>query len=123
MSLNWDSAILYIDAYTGALCFVIFLFTHIFPPKSINSIYGYRTKRSMQSKRNWDFSQKYSSVKMLQSTAMLTLIGFLGLFLDLNEGLEVAIGISLLIFALFYPIYLTEKALKKLDHEKDYSNS
>ncbi|MEQ8909994.1 MAG: SdpI family protein [Vicingaceae bacterium] len=117
--MNWDSPILFIDTYTGAICFVIFLFTYFFPPKSINSIYGYRTKRSMQSQRNWDFSQKYSSRKMLRSTAILVLFGLVGLFIDLQEGLEVGIGMLLLIFALFHPIYLTEKALKKYEADEE----
>lgn len=32
-----------------------------FPPGSINSIYGYRTARSMQSEESWKKAQKYMS--------------------------------------------------------------
>ena len=63
MTLNWESPILFIDTYTGLLCFFIFLITSIFPPKKINALYGYRTKRSMKSEKNWNFAQRYSTKK------------------------------------------------------------
>jgi uncharacterized membrane protein len=42
------------------LTMVIFgqIFLH-HPPKDINEIYGYRTKRSKRSKSAWDFAHKY----------------------------------------------------------------
>tara|TARA_B100000965_G_scaffold352176_1_gene327227 strand:+ start:649 stop:1017 length:369 start_codon:yes stop_codon:yes gene_type:complete len=122
MTLNWESPILFIDTYTGLLCFFIFLITSIFPPKKINALYGYRTKRSMKSEKNWNFAQRYSTKKMLKSTLLLAIFGLLGLFINWNENLEVAIGISSMTFALFYPIYLTEQALKKLENEDNHSN-
>lgn len=36
-----------------------------FPPKKINSFYGYRTPRSMKNQENWDFAQKYAGQLML----------------------------------------------------------
>jgi len=122
MSLNWDSHIYAIDTLTGGLCFIVFVIAYLFPPKSINSTYGYRSRRSMESQKNWDFSQKYSTKRMLLSTALLVLTGLLGLFVDLSEGLEVTVGILLLLIALFYPIYLTEKALKRINHEASNSD-
>jgi len=35
------------------------------PPKKINSLYGYRTKRSMKNQENWDFSQVLSAKKLV----------------------------------------------------------
>ncbi len=32
----------------------------LFPQKSINSLAGYRTERSMQNQQAWDFAQRYS---------------------------------------------------------------
>jgi uncharacterized membrane protein len=32
-----------------------------FPPKKINDLYGYRTKRSMKNIEIWNYAQKYSS--------------------------------------------------------------
>ncbi len=56
------------------LTWILLLFTLIFaasmvgcglllwkcPPKDINSLIGYRTKRSMRSQEAWDFSQRYA---------------------------------------------------------------
>lgn len=122
MNLNWSSAIFGIDTITGGLCFLIFFIAYLFPPKGINSTYGYRTSRAMKSQKNWDFAQKYSGKVMLQSTALLTGVGLLGLVVDLAKVWEISIGMLLLFIALLYPIYLTEKALKRLDDEENNSN-
>ena len=34
---------------------------YVFPPKKINSFYGYRTASSMQSQQKWNFAQTYSA--------------------------------------------------------------
>ena len=41
------------------------LILYFFPPKKINSIYGYRTPRSMKNQSNWDFAQKLGGKFML----------------------------------------------------------
>lgn len=43
------------------ISFIVILIFAIFPPKSINSWYGYRTVRSMKNKEQWSFAQKYSA--------------------------------------------------------------
>jgi len=57
---------------------------YLFPPKQINYFYGYRTKSSMKSKDAWDFSQKYSAVRMF----------LIGIFLFLTSFLNPWMGIS-----------------------------
>lgn len=42
------------------ISFVVLLIFKIFPPKSINSWYGYRTLRSMKNKEQWRFAQNLS---------------------------------------------------------------
>ncbi len=49
-----------------------------YPPKKINSLYGYRTKNSMKSQQHWDFAQRYSSIKMNALGLIYLLMG--GLF-------------------------------------------
>jgi len=41
------------------------LILYFFPPKKINSIYGYRTPRSIKNQSNWDFAQKLGGKFML----------------------------------------------------------
>ena len=40
-------------------------FSHIFPPKSINSLYGYRTKRSMADESQWREGNRFSALLMI----------------------------------------------------------
>lgn len=77
----------------------------------------------MKSQKNWDFAQQYSGKIILLSTALLTGVGLLGLLVDLDKTWEISIGMTLLFIALLYPLYLTEKALKRLDDEEDNSNN
>ncbi|MFN3752782.1 SdpI family protein [Flavobacterium sp.] len=84
-----------------------------FPPKKINYLYGYRTIASMKNQQVWDFSQRYSGIKMIQVGLVLVTISFLNFFLDLAEGLQVGLGLTLVILACLYLFFATEKAIKK----------
>lgn len=44
-----------------AIMFIIGLVWVSNPPKNINSLYGYRTKRSMRSQETWDFAHRLTS--------------------------------------------------------------
>lgn len=60
--MNITEAIFYLIKFPVVLItLAVFLIFKIFPPKSINSWYGYRTKRSMSSEMKWEFAQKYSA--------------------------------------------------------------
>jgi uncharacterized membrane protein len=84
-----------------------------FPPKNINHLYGYRTKRSMKSKEVWDFAQIFSAKLMIKGGAVFILMGFLGLFLNLSQTLNIIIGLGVVLFYCVYLIYKTEKKLKQ----------
>lgn len=96
---------------------IIFVITALillrFPPKKINYFYGYRTSASMTNQERWDFSQKYSAVKMLQLGIYLFAISFLNLLIDISQEVSVFIGIGLLILGCIYMFVTTEKAIKK----------
>lgn len=51
-----------------------------FPPKKINSFYGYRTPRSMRSQEAWDFANKYSSALMFYFFLSMPLVQLIGWF-------------------------------------------
>lgn len=40
---------------------IVVIIFKLFPPKTINSWYGYRTVRSMKNEKNWKLAQKYSA--------------------------------------------------------------
>jgi len=120
MSLNWESHIYQTDFLVGVIFIIAALITLLFPPRKINSFYGYRTRRSMQSQDRWEFAQKYSSIKILIGGIALTLFAYLGLLINLREGIEVIVGILAAVISIGIPIYLTEKAIKnKFKVEKD----
>ncbi|MGL2965413.1 SdpI family protein [Flavobacterium sp. XGLA_31] len=84
-----------------------------FPPKKINHLYGYRTGNSMKNQQVWDFSQKYSCIKMLQGGFFLVAFSFLGMVLHPGEKQQVIIGIALSVLVCVYLFWTTERAIKK----------
>ena len=100
------------------LCFllgVVFLIgaqiTLRYPPKKINSLYGYRTKNSMKSQQHWDFAQRYSSIKMKALGLIYLLMG--GLFYFLNyESVAVGLLIGITTVPPLVLLLQTEKAIK-----------
>lgn len=90
------------------------LYLKVNPPKKINRMIGYRTKRSMDSQAAWDFAQVYSSGLLLT----WSLAGMVGLALQLftqksTTPTSFAItGIGVLIAIVAGVFYFTEKELK-----------
>lgn len=61
----------------GAVIIIAGIILSLFPPKKINSIYGYRTASSMRNKENWDKANKYSSRLMIIFGIVILLISFI----------------------------------------------
>ncbi|RWX00066.1 SdpI family protein [Flavobacterium cerinum] len=103
---------------TSLLCGVIFLLAaglmHSFPPKEINYLYGYRTRRSMKSKESWDFAQRYSTIQMAKAALFMSIISFAGyLFPAENVALHLTAGMIITIMGVAYMLVTTERELKK----------
>ena len=68
------SPILYVMT-TNGLLFLLSILFYKFPPKKINSLYGYRTVKAMQNQQIWDFANGifnknlliYSGISLLGS--------------------------------------------------------
>ena len=105
---------------------LMLLFAYIFikhPPKSINSIYGYRTSMSKKNQDTWDFAHAYcgklwkkigcimmpfSVILMLPVTNKdMDMVGVVGAVIEIVE--------CIVLIASIYPV---EKALKK-NFDKD----
>lgn len=97
---------------TGIAFIIMALIMRRFPPKKINDLYGYRTPSSKKSQEAWDFSQKYSAVKMFQLGLLLFVTSFLNLF-GISQEQSVFVGIGLMVLGCAYMIFVTEKAIKK----------
>jgi len=87
-----------------------------FPPKEINMLYGYKTKRSMSNQKNWDFSQKFSALKMTQVGVILIVVSFVISAFKVPEKAHSAViiaGVVTSITALLSTIIITEQKLKQ----------
>lgn len=99
--------------FNGLLFYILGWIQVIFPPKKINPLYGYRTKRSMRNIATWKFAQLYSSKKMREKGVCFLLFCIAAYFLELDATIGIWIGI---LTSIVFPIVLlieVEKALKK----------
>jgi uncharacterized membrane protein len=83
-----------------------------FPPKKINSIYGYRTSRSMKNQENWDLAQRFSSQLMLKQGLILLATAFLLEVLPIPMEVATLISMLLLVTSVIILFVQTEKRLK-----------
>lgn len=84
-----------------------------FPPKTINHLYGYRTKSSMKNKERWNFAQKYSAYEMMRCGLALTIFGILSVFFSISETTGTIIGLTGMILTFVILFFRVEKGIKK----------
>lgn len=88
------------------------------PPKEINSVFGYRSRRSMKSIEAWKFAHAYFGRLWLLfgcialPASVVPMLFFIGEDTKTVGYAGAVICIVQLLF-LFLPIFLTERALKK----------
>jgi hypothetical protein len=82
-------------------------------PTDINSMIGYRTKRSMASKDSWVLANKYSS-NLLFKYSLLTAIIQIALFTVFGGKVAILGAASLWLILLLTTLLQTEIKLKKL---------
>lgn len=87
------------------------------PPTGINSVVGYRTKRSMKSQKAWDFAQKYMGSLWKKWGAILFIPSVIATVAVIGQSEDVIGNVTLvlvhvqtvLLIASTYPV---ERALK-----------
>ncbi len=84
-----------------------------FPPKKINSLYGYRTSSSMKNQERWDFAQIYSSKESIKIGFINILVSFTGLIYNPSETMSIIIGLSIMILSIIVLLFRVENAIKK----------
>lgn len=105
---------LFIICFSVGLIFIatgFFMFR--FPPKNINSLYGYRTKSSMKNLERWNFAQKFSAKEMMKLGAFLILASLIPLLLEFTEALNLIIALSLTLLGLTVFFIKVENAIKE----------
>lgn len=101
------------SGFSGLILIVAAIVTKIFPPKEINDLYGYRSRRSKQSQEVWDFAQAYSAEFLVWVGVYNILIGTLGVFYSLGLGWAIAISMTFLIASCGFLFWKTERELKR----------
>ena len=100
---------------------VMVLFGRVFlrrPPKSINSVYGYRTKRSMAGPEAWKFAHETCGRLWLRWGGWMAVFSVLGMLSSLGWETEAMAwwGLGLILLqcgALFLSMVPVERALKR----------
>ena len=113
MYIPTDNAVFTIPMISGIIFFMTGIIMIKFPPKHINSFYGYRTKSSMQNKLAWTFAQKYSALEMLKLGALLTFFSLIGFFFKPDETTGKFVGVGLVILMVIILIIRVEVAIRK----------
>lgn len=88
-----------------------------FIPKERNSIYGYRTRRSMKSDRAWLLANRYSSHLMFKLAIGISII-HLGVLLFWNSPHTILVLSVLWVIMPLFVIYRTERLLKRESEEE-----
>lgn len=111
--MNWLDPLFFSSGITGVSLVLIGIIVRKFPPKEINDLYGYRTKRSRASQEAWDFAQEYSNDLLIWVGAYNILIGCIGLFIATRELTGVILSLLFLGLSVWYLYWKTEGELKK----------
>ncbi|WP_051364222.1 SdpI family protein [Flavobacterium limnosediminis] len=110
--MEWTANLLQMPLLCGTIFMIAAIVMYVFPPKKINSLYGYRTSSSMKSEERWHFAQHFSTVKMAQGSVFLLLTSFLGLLIKIEGKLLLVPGILFPLLVVFFILFSTEAALK-----------
>ncbi|WP_226064235.1 SdpI family protein [Kaistella polysaccharea] len=99
--------------FFGGLIFMLAGFIQFqFPPKKINSLYGYRTNSSMKNQERWDFSQKFSAKELMKLGGLLAGSSLLALITNFNDSINLIIGLFLMVAMVIILFFRVEKAVK-----------
>lgn len=95
-----------------------------FPPKKINSIYGYRTPKSMKTEFKWNFANYFSSRYLLFFSLSFMIFALVCLlFIDGNFETILLVFVTSFILGLILIIPITELFLNIINNIKNENNS
>lgn len=88
------------------------------PPKTINGIYGYRTKRSRVNQNTWDFAQLYCGKLWWKIGWIMLPFSIIGMLPVIGKNDDIVGGVGAVIITIqciimFVSIFFVERALAK----------
>ncbi len=115
---NCENPLFVTLSITGIAIILTAIIMTIFPPKKINSFYGFRTNRSMKNQENWDFAQQHFSRQLIFAGLITIFVSFTGLLLNSTATYWMIIALIILVLILLFFTLKTENALKAFEHKK-----
>ena len=109
----FENPLFLIPFSSGLIFCIVGLIMYKFPPKKINSIYGYRTASSMKNQERWDFAQLYAAKQMIKYGLLLSVFGLVGLVYEPSESTSTILGLGLMILMVILLIVKVEKKMKE----------
>jgi len=94
---------------SGGVVTILGILFFSFPPKKINSVYGYRTRRSKRNQEVWDAANHYSAILMILAGVLTLLSGAICVLF----GASVIIPNLMVIIFLILLMIFTERYLKQ----------
>jgi uncharacterized membrane protein len=111
--MNWISALFLVSFFTGLSFLIVALISSKWPPREINMLYGYRSRRARKSQEAWDFAQQFGNRRMFEIAFVQMAVGVMGLWIPLDQIVGLVISIVLMTLCLIYLMATTEKELKR----------
>lgn len=111
--MNFEHPLFLIPIGAGILLILMGTVMRKFPPRKINSLYGYRTSNSMKSQERWDFAQSYSAKAMIRSGGILMLISPFGTFNWVPPFAGMVLGLAVMISCFIMLTIRTERAIHR----------
>ncbi len=108
----FENPLINITLLVGLIFIVAGFIMFKFPPKEINSLYGYRTNSSMKNQDRWDFAQKYSSKEMIKLGFVLMMTSIFGFITNFNSLTNMFLGLGLMVLIVIILFFRVEKAIK-----------
>ncbi|MFY0603995.1 MAG: SdpI family protein [Flavobacteriaceae bacterium] len=105
------SAYIYVLSVNGLLFLISIIFNY-FPPKKINSLYGYRTHKSMLNDDIWKFANALFNKTLISFSTISFVVALLLAYLN-PSMMQSWVPMALLFFTLIVCIYKTEQEIKK----------
>jgi uncharacterized membrane protein len=105
------SEILIAHCIIGPVLLAVSSMMKLWPPKKINSLYGYRTPRSMKSQRAWEEANSYSADLLLWA-GISTLLVQVCCLVAIGGHASILIPLGYYLTFIIISIVLTERRLK-----------
>jgi len=118
LNIMFENPLINITFFGGLIFIVAGFIMYKFPPKNINSLYGYRTSSSMENQEKWDFAQNYSSKEMMKLGFLLSISFLFSLITNFDNLTNMFIGLGLMILMVIILLLRVEKAIKIKFSEK-----